>query len=200
MICYTIITNDYDTLKDPKVISKDWKYVCLSDQPVESDVWEYRHICCNNREPKIEAHEYFEELTLYVDGSIEIIGDLNQFITEVPTWFSIWRHPHRNCTFEEADAVINQKGISKRSAYDQMERYAMDGFPRNFGLGANGIMLRDLSDWTVWAICDLWWEEWERGAKRDQLGLMYSFWKLGYEPDLFDDNIMNKYFKWGRHV
>lgn len=196
---YTVISNSYDTLKDPKIVSDGWEYICLSDQPIESDVWQYRHLECHNREPKIMAHEYFDGLTLYVDGSISIHGDLNEFIAETPNWFSLWSHPHRGCTYEEAEAVIKLKGMSPTSVYNQVDRYAKEGFPYNFGLGANGIMLRNLSDPTVQAICDLWWTEWERGTKRDQLSLMYSFWKMGYEPDLFNDSVMQKYFHWGNH-
>ena len=199
MICYTVITNNYDQLKDPKIVSDGWEYICLSDQPIESDVWQYRHLECHNREPKIMAHEYFDGLTLYIDGSISIHGDLNEFIAEVPGWFSIWQHPHRNCTYIEADAVIKLKGMDPVIVHSQMERYISEGFPCNFGLGACGIMLRDLSDEAVQTICDLWWSEWERGAKRDQLSLMYSFWKMGFKPDLFSKEIMRKYFKWGDH-
>ena len=39
-VCYTVITNNYDTLKDPLVVSKDWRYVCFSDRGFKSKVWE----------------------------------------------------------------------------------------------------------------------------------------------------------------
>ena len=44
MIVYTVITNDYDTLRDPRVVTPGWRYVCFSDQPIESDVWEFHKI------------------------------------------------------------------------------------------------------------------------------------------------------------
>ena len=198
--CYTVISPaSYDELKPPRIISEDWQYVVFSDRHIESDVWDCIVTDKHNRDIKIRPHlALFNNLTLYVDGSIEIIGDLNQFITEVPTWLTLWKHPSRNCTFDEAATVIDIKGMKADKVWRQMARYK--SMPRNWGLAANGIMLRDLSDSKVIEICDMWWDEWERGAKRDQLSLMWCFYSLGYKPDLFDNSIMNKYFNWGRHL
>ncbi|GAG31094.1 unnamed protein product, partial [marine sediment metagenome] len=122
------------------------------------------------------------------------VGDLNEFCSEVPNWFSISKHPHRNCIYDEIKAVVKLKGIDLNDAFDQHRRYDIDGFPKNFGLGENGVMLRDLSDKKVHDICDMWWDEYSKGIKRDQCSLMYCFWKLGYMPDLFSQSIFNKYF------
>jgi hypothetical protein len=193
---FTVITNSYDTLKEP-FVSKGWEYVCFSDKPIKSDVWDVRITKKHDRDLKINAP--FTGLTLYVDGSIQIIGDLNQFVSEIPTWFTLWKHPHRDNTYEEAEAVIKLKGMDPEKVYEQIKRYSLDGFPRDFPLAANGIMLRDLSDSKVKAICDRWWSEWSKGVRRDQLSLMYCFWCDGLMPDLFDDSVMNKYFIWGNH-
>ena len=195
---YTVITNHYDKLKEPTFVTPGWEYVCLTDDDtINSDVWTIKKTTAHNRYLKINA--LFDGLTLYVDGSIEITGDLNEFIAEVPRVFTIWRHPARTCTFTEAEAVIKLKGMNPNEVYKQMQRYAMDGFPRNYGLGQNAIMLRDLSDKRVRDICDVWWKEWEAGVKRDQLSLIYSFWKLGYYPDFIEQNVINKYFIWHNH-
>lgn len=195
-IAYTAIFNDYDTLKEP-YYSEGWDYVCFSDKPQRSLVWRTMLIDRHNRDLKINCP--FNDLCLWVDGSIEIIGDLNEFITEVPLWFSIWKHPHRNCTYDEAEAVIKLKGMDPMQTNRMMLRYLDAGFPRNFGLGANGIMLRSTHDPAVQEICDMWWREFTTSPPRDQLSLMYCFWKSGYKPDLFENDIMNKYFKWLRH-
>lgn len=196
--CYTVITNSYDELKDPYV-SDGWQYVVFSDRHLDSDVWDCIITEKHNRDIKIRPHlEMFENLTLYVDGSIEIVGNLNEFVSEVPNWFSIWQHPHRQCTFDEAATVISIKGMNSKRVWKQMERYK--SLPRNWGLGANGIMLRDLADEKVKQICELWWSEFNRGAPRDQLSLMYCFWSMGYKPDLFDNSIMQKYFNWLSHA
>jgi hypothetical protein len=196
-VAYTVIQGNYDTLKNP-FISKGWRYVCFTDQPIKSDIWEIRPLSGkHNRDLKINCP--FQWLTLYVDASIEIVGDLNEFASEVPGWYSIWLHPHCQCTYTEAERVIDMKGMDELEVNDMMLRYMEEGFPRNFGLGANGIMLRDMSDKAVRQICRLWWDEFVEGPQRDQLSLMYSFWKSGYKPDLFSSEIMRKYFVWHRH-
>jgi len=196
MICYTVITNDYDELKEP-FVSEGWRYIVFSDRFIESEHWECYITDKHNRDIKIRPHkELFHEPCLYVDGSIEIIGNLNEFITEVPTWFSIWKHPHRDCVYDEADAVVRLKGCHPGLVKQQMARYDI---PKHWGLGANGIMLRDLSDSKVRQICERWWKEYQNGVERDQLSLMPVFHKMGYKPDLFGNDIMNKYFKWGKH-
>lgn len=200
-VCYTTITNNYDQLKDPRVVSEGWDYVCFSDRFIDSDVWQVHVVKDHNRLIKIKGYLYvFHELALYVDGSIEIIGDLNQFITEVPNWFTIWKHPHRSCTYKEGNAIVRLKGMNRTKVDNQLQRYKRNGLPGNWGLGANGIMLRDFSDRRVRRICDKWWREYTFGVKRDQLSLMYVFYKLGYKPNLFGNEVMNKYFIWGNHA
>ena len=199
--CYTIITNNYDSLKEPTVVSKGWEYVCLSDRMRTSETWKVHLIEGDNRDYKIRPYNVlFEGITLYVDGSMQIIGDLNELIEEVPTWFSIWKHPHRNCTYKEAKAVVSLKNQNKGLVDQQMQRYKDEGFPGNWGLGANGIMIRDTSDRGVRRICEEWWIEYGKGASRDQLSLMYCFWKRAVKPHLFRDFIMQKYFIWGAHL
>ena len=195
---YTVITNHYDKLKEPTFVTPGWEYVCLTDDDtINSDVWTIKKTTAHNRYLKINAP--FDGLTLYIDGSVKIIGDLDKFINEVPPVFSIWLHPYRDCIYEEGDAIIRLKGFTAEPVYEQVRRYAMEGFPRNYGLSQNCIILRDMSDIRVRDICSLWWKEWGRGVSRDQMSLMYCFWKLGYYPDLFSDDVSNKYFIWHGH-
>lgn len=197
---YTVITGGYDELKPPKVISEDWEYVVFSDTFIDVPPWQCVITKNHNRFIKIKAEDLFRNITLYVDGSIEIIGDLNEFIKEVPNWYSAWKHPHRSSVKEEAKAVVSLKGCDPIEVNEMMARYKKEGFRDNMGLAACGVLLRDLSDKSVRRINSIWYNEWLGGPGRDQLSFMYSFWKAGYSPDLFSDDIFNKYFKWGAHL
>jgi hypothetical protein len=60
---------------------------------------------------KICPHRYLKEydVSIWVDGSIEVIGNLYQFIKQydldkVPFYTRI--HPARNCIYDEADICI----------------------------------------------------------------------------------------------
>ena len=43
-VIYTAIFGDYDTLKEPLVITPGWKYICYTDQDFESKVWEIKKV------------------------------------------------------------------------------------------------------------------------------------------------------------
>ncbi len=196
--CYTTITNNYDQLKPPRVISDRWEYLVYSDVFIDCPPWHCVVTDKHNRELKIKPNaELFQNLTLYVDGSIEIIGDLNQFCSEVPNWFTAWKHPHRNTVAEEVKAVVKLKGCDPEQVKAQMNRYK--AMPDDY-LAACGVLLRDLSDPIVRKINSTWYEEWLNSCGRDQLSFPWAFFKHGLKPDLFDNNTFDKYFKWGRHL
>ena len=197
--CFTTITNNYDELRDPYV-SDGWEYVVFSDRHLESDIWNCIVTDKHNRELKIKPNtEMHRTLNLYVDGSIQIIGDLNEFISEVPQWWSMWKHPHRNTLKQEAKAVVKLKGMNQALVDQQMDRYKKAGF-KDIGLAACGVILRDLSDQVVRDMCNDWYDEWLNSCGRDQLSMPYVFWKHGFEMDLFGNDIFNKFFKWGKHL
>jgi len=200
-VCYTTITNNYDILKDPEYITPNWQYVVFADRHYESDVWECVITDKPNREIKIKGHvDLFKSLTLYVDGSIQIKGDLNVFISKVPNWFTLWKHPFRHSVYQEGQEVAKLKGIPKGRVKQQMNKYKKEGFPYHFGLYACGVMLRDFNDSEVRRLCDEWWEEFEKWVPRDQLSLPYVLWKNGYKADIFDQSVFDKYFHWGKHL
>ena len=43
-VVYTCISGQYDILKDPLFISKDVDYVCFTDQPFYSTIWQIKPI------------------------------------------------------------------------------------------------------------------------------------------------------------
>lgn len=203
MIIYTVITNKYDILLEPWTVTPGWRYVCFSDTPIKSDVWEFVKIENTpgiDRRIKIRAHDYFPgEKTIYVDGFYKIRGDLNAFLDSIPTTFSIPGHRQRNCVYQEAAVLRKRRQVNVVTLDKQINSYRKAGFPENWGLGANGILIRDLSDPKVIAINEHWWKEWKRGAKRDQLSLMYCFWKAGWSPDLLSPVLCASYFKSQTH-
>ncbi len=204
MVIYTVITNQYDTLKEPKFVTPGWKYICFSDAPIESKVWEWcaiENFPRIDRRIRIKAHEYFKSgIVVYIDGSYLIKGNLNSFIHWVPTTFSMELWGRRQCLYKEAQELIDRNMIDPLVWEKQKERYQQEGFPEDWGMGRNGILVRNLSNRKVRDINERWWEEWETGAKRDQLSLMYCFWKAGWRPDLFSRPIIKKCFISKRHL
>ena len=127
-VCYTCITGDYDNLIDPIYISKNWDYICFTNnKKLVSNVWQIKYIpdflnCLDNyrinRYIKILPHIIFGKYncSLYVDGNILIDGDLNTLIkkyNKVPIY--IKQHETRNCIYKELAACINQNKDSYKS-------------------------------------------------------------------------------------
>ena len=198
MICYTCITNSFDTLKDPKVITPGWEYICFSDTEQHSDIWDCRITDKVNKDVKILGwHEIGEQPALYVDGSIEIIGNLNNFVQGIRSDFSLWKHPSRDCIFQEADAVVAVRGQDRERVDEQMVRY--EAIPRNYGLGQTGVLYRDFSVEWVRAVSYMWWREIVQGVNRDQLSLSYLMWLSGHKQFLIPSVIIGRHFKLHRH-
>lgn len=87
-VVYTCISGQYDILTDPVFINKEFDYVCFTDQPFYSEVWQIRPIpeelnslsqVKKQRIVKICPHRYLPEydLSIWVDGNIIIKGDKN---------------------------------------------------------------------------------------------------------------------------
>ena len=197
--CYTTITNGYDELK-PCPEAEGWEYIVFADRFLDVAPWRCIVTGKHNRDLKIKSHgEMHRNLTLYVDGSIEIIGDLNELIKEVSNRFAAWKHPHRDRLEEEARAVIKLKGCNPGLVWQQVEKYTKEGY-KGDTLAACGVLLRDLSDSVVRDVNNTWYNEWVGSCGRDQISFLYSCWKHGIEPDLFSNEVFNRYFRWGNHL
>ena len=57
-----------------------------------------------------------------------------------------------------------------------MKKYRDENFPKQFGLVQTGIIARENNNRTK-EFCKNWWNELERGSKRDQLSFNYVLWK-----------------------
>jgi len=203
MIIYTVITNNYDDLKEPRVVTPGWRYICFTDKPLQSEVWEIHHI--DNipgidRKIKIKAHDYFDDkVSIYIDGSFLIKGNLDVFISTVKTRFSLCIYQRFDCLYQEAELLVRRGMVDIELWNAQKRRYQQEGFPAGWGLGRNGILVRDLSHPEVQDINERWWEEYQRGVKRDQLSLMYCFWATSSRPDFYKRRISRPFFKQKKH-
>ena len=213
-VIYTCVTGNYESIPKLSKTSSNFDYVCYTDQNVADAVWDIRPIpeklsklsnSLKNRYIKLHPQEFFKEyeLSIYIDGNVDIVGDVNEYIkkecTEGYVLFA-GKHPARNCTYEEAKAVVKLKKDTADHVTPQINAYEKEGFPKNFGLTQNCILIRYHNDPACIRTMDTWWKEVSERSYRDQLSLFYSIWK---NPDLkykvLDKAIFNnKYFHWGK--
>lgn len=193
IVVYMCITGGYDTIKEPFYYNQNIDYILFTDMEVpKQSVW--RKIDINaieeikslnnsdkNRFIKMFPHKFFSnyDYSIYVDGVVEIITDMFPVITEMGDCIlGVHRHNYRNCVYAEAKAVLYSQKATKEKVKEQIQRYKKEGYPENNGLYENTILARKHNQKLCIELMEVWWEEYMRSCKRDQLSLPYVIWKL----------------------
>ena len=215
VVCYTCITGNYDKLIDPVMKSPGIDYICFSDSDFKSNIWKIRQIpdeldglskVKQQRIVKICPHKFLPEydVSIWVDGNIEIIGELNDFISQydltIPLYTRI--HPTRNCIYDEADACINLGKGNVDQIKSQVNSYADQGYPKRIGMAETNILVRDHNDIHCKLVCNAWATELLLNSHRDQLSFNYVCWKNHFLPGyLINEFDMrnNKFFRLRKH-
>lgn len=177
---YTSIIGDYDEERDDVFVFDEYD--------------RFKQDVLNAKIYKALPHLFIEdEWSVWIDGNLHLKVDEQELIEMTkPYDFGAFRHPIRNCVYEEAEAC-KQQGKGDPDKIDaQMERYRMNGYPENRGLYCGFLLVRRHSP-RVEQMNTKWWAEITRGSVRDQLSLPYVFSNI---KDLGTVDIRdNKYFK-----
>lgn len=186
-VIYTAIFGGYDELDDPQMISKDYDYVCFTDDHnLKSDIWDVRVIDLpvlndyprSNRYVKIKPHEFLSEYeySLYLDGSIFLKGVPN--IIEILNEYNlaVEKHPRRECCIYKEAEQCKAIGYGIASEIDkQIKDYRSLGVPEYMGLWANGILFRKHNEVSLIELEEVWWEHIMKYSWRDQISFPCVF-------------------------
>src|SRR6266850_4333260 len=193
-VVYTFIFGDYDDLKSPTIITPGWDYICFTDDPtLHSDVWDVRLSPRGRADTQLENkkyamkhmilfHRYLDgyNLSLSIGAQLEPNCNLDDLMREhfpATADMMICRHEERDCIYDEAE-VCKAWVLDDPARIDaHMRRYRAIGYPAHNGLYTTRIIARWHDRPNVKAMCELWWEEYQRGSRRDQLSLNYAIWK-----------------------
>ena len=201
VVVYTALIGNYDPLILPEYICDDWDYVCFSDSDIPGE-----HIfkICNpdyyNPDPvrmaryiKTHPHLYFRDYdySIWNDSHLMIKGphlanslrdciNRNVLLMGNP-------HPHRNCVYDEVKKCISLCKDNKETMEKQVVQYKEEGFPKSYGLLETGILIRKHNDENIIRFNELWWDEINKGSRRDQLSIMYVLWKQKLPHELLPD-------------
>ncbi len=195
-VVYTVVTGDYDHLDKPLVKDSEWDYIVFTDNAsLAADGWEVRQIddvdgrgtARLSRRPKILCHEYLKEYdySIYLDGNLQITGDLREYIRKYSTGESMLciNHYNNKDAYEEA-GLCKENGRDREDLIDaQMARYRAEGFPEDYGLTSNNFLIRDHRDEKLRKVMNDWWKELCDGSMRDQLSFTYCCWKNDFIYD-----------------
>ncbi len=179
-VVYTVLLGDYK-LNKPIYKNPDWELICFTDQNITSKHWSIVKVeggKKKSREIKICCDKYIDfDICLYLDAKFKIKCDLDDFVKKnLKTNIAVMKHNKRNCTYDEGHFCIKINKDKKETILNQLKTYENDGFPKQFGLYAPGIMIRKNTN-EVNHFMKLWYDEVERYSYRDIISFSYILWK-----------------------
>jgi hypothetical protein len=173
-VIYTALFSNYEELKEPRVITPGWKYICYTDQDLKSDTWNIVKVDVTG-DPQKQARYYKLtqwtkwEQSIWIDASFIIDTDLNLWWQKhFDKGFSAPKHPLRNCVYIEAlDCIISKRG-NKEEVQAQSEEYKRLGVPAKNGVIQSGLLMRENKPEVI-ELCEEWWKELSTHSIRDQI-------------------------------
>ena len=203
---YTAITGRYDTLRNPSVITPGVSYFCFTDEPrwlsfINDTAWtiaalpggqdldvvrkaRWAKILCH-RIPQLADFDY----SVWIDGNVDLTGDIRRLIAslgEAP--LTGFRHPFRNCLYEEGRACILEEKDDPNTIRRQLAQYRSEGYPAHHGLTETNVLIRRHQVPEVVSLMESWWSEVRQHSKRDQLSFCYAAWKTAVAYETLGDS------------
>lgn len=166
----------------------DAQFVCFSDTPVESDLWESRPAYDkfkdnrrNSRIHKLLIHQYVDsEYSIWIDGNIELLKTpeelVEQYLKDHDIFF--FNHQTRDCIYDEAIECVSRKLDTPENIIEQVKDYEEAGFAKHKGLWVGNFIIRRNTP-KVAHFNNAWWSEYCRYSVRDQIALPYAADKVG---------------------
>lgn len=192
IIVYSAVFGGYDTLHPT-----DYQSLCFTDGKMAPIIgWDYRIIYADkdpkwaNRHCKLLVHEHLNtEYSIYHDGNIRMLIDPEEAVRWLEDAdIAVFAHPERDCVYDEALACIQLHKAPASAVRPHMARYRQEGYPAHNGLAACWVVIRRHTE-AVKRFNQAWWEEYTKGAKRDQLGFDHTCWKLGMRYEIIPGNL-----------
>ncbi len=187
----TSIIGDYDTLRLPEHLSPEVDYHLFTDQPLHGyGVFNVHQIQPHHAYDKTRSARYLKlhlytllpdyDVIIYADANVMVKGNLaviacNFAGTEAPVAFV--PHPARKCLYEEAVACFAAQRDTAERIVPQMSAYRLDAFPSDQGLIEGNLFALRPNQPAATRFFSAWWEELEKGSRRDQLSANYVIWK-----------------------
>lgn len=212
-VIYTCITGNYDELINHYYINNDYKYVCFTDNKdliskKTYGIWEILPIKFSNadnslinRWHKMHPHVLFQgyEDSIYIDSNINILSHkVFDEIEKAKKDILLPKHFNRNCIYKEIEKLKNIPKFNTPIMQSKLEKVKQfleeNQFPKNFGLGENNLLYRRHNDKIIIHMMEDWWTLIQEYIPRDQLFLMYLFYKYKLNPqEHFIENLRVDY-------
>ena len=194
-VIYTYVFNDYDTLKEPLIVSDNWDYVCFTNNmDLKSKIWVIYYIdfidkSLSAKEKSVHLkinHNLFigiYDLYISIDASFQIRVNLNDFIDEIKfkesnNDFYIFGHP-TNCVYEEGRTIKRLKRDSNQNIDAHIKLLREVGYPEQYGLYSTGFIIRKHGNSNGELFLTKWLELYKNMPSiRDQMTFNVALWYM----------------------
>lgn len=149
---------------------------------ITSWVDDARHPRMIAKEPKLRPWQFTADdgPWIWIDGSAQIVSP--SFVEEALAAggpIAQWRHPSRDCIYQEATASLPLAKYKNTPVVEQAEHYRSLGYPEHGGLWATGLIVyHEPLDY----LADLWWAEMNRWGYQDQISQPVALRNAGLRP------------------
>ena len=206
IVCFTSITGSKDNLVE-KQNTQGADFYAFVDNITGSKTWKqirafdkFKSDRRNSRVAKLIPHKYFKtEYSIWLDGNLSLLVPPQTLIDKYLNGYDIavFKHPIRNCIYKEAIECAKRRLDDPEAIIEQVKSYEDEGFPKEYGMGENMMILRRHTK-KVEQFNTAWFTEYCRYSTRDQLSFMYCADKVGLPVNLIDEQFIEKDGKWIR--
>jgi len=212
IIVYTANIGHYDDYNHVYVKDKNVDFIYFTDEDVQLCGWKTKLIE-KPHEDNTKSARYFKcnphlvlpehDISVWIDARFNIKSrNIKSFVSEhFGKKDKIACYPHlrdieNGCLYIEGFVCGGASLDDEQVILKQLERYNKEGYPRKNGLFATGIIIRRNNE-QVNKFNEIWWNEIQRGSKRDQISQMYAAWKADVkvkpiEGSVYGNKLVNK--------
>lgn len=206
IVTFTSITGGKDNLIEKQnTVGAD--FFAFVGEPKESKTWKQIQVYDkfnsdrrNSRVVKLIPHKYFDcEYSIWLDGNLSLLVPAKELIEKYLNGYDIavFKHPIRNCIYKEAIECAKRGLDDPEVIIEQVKAYEDEGFPKEYGLGENMMILRRHTK-KIEQFNNAWFVEYARYSTRDQLSFMYVADKVGLPVNFIDEQFIEKDGRWIR--
>lgn len=190
----TAIYDDYDDLK-PTMAQQgiDVEWICVTDRAREGNGWRVvveprpgQHPNVAAKRPKMLPWEYTEaNFSIWMDASFLVKSSylalqMTQMVSMGP--IAQFRHPWRDCVYDEAEASLQLPKYQGLPVAEQMAQYRAWGHPEHWGLWSTGFIVREHTA-SVKLLGERWLRTCQEWSFQDQLSEAVHLRLVGLTPN-----------------
>lgn len=196
---YSESFNDLVYDPDPSI-----DFICFTDMPdLKSDSWRIQYVPRNDFDParaakqrKILPHHFLQDYaaSLYIDNTVRLTSSPAKIFELLDLSLSplvCFRHPWRQCVYEEAREVVARGFATAKCVNAQMKYYRALRYPEDNGLWKGAFLLRRHLDPELIEMMETWFAHVRLYSHRDQLSLPVAGWMHQIEPQFIDSDFLD---------